>query len=146
MTTKIDFNEFVKNNSENLSNELYKTIIDEMELQNKYKERDIWMDRLEALAAMLSAIVHFNKNVLNLNLSYGDLAGMINLAYIYDFYQKYKDSDLILQEDKEKIYRFLAALPGWDFNKTIDEQPVNAFEIFGYEYMHLTKILHTIFK
>ena len=143
MTTKINFNEFVKNNSENLSNELYKIIIDEMELQNKDKERDIWMDRLEALAAMLSAIVHLNKNVLNLNLSYGDLAGMINLAYIY---QKYKDSDLISPKDKEKIYGFLAALPGWDFNKTIDEQPVDAFEIFGYEYMHLTKILHTIFK
>ena len=146
MTTKINFNEFVKNNSENLSNELYKIIIDEMELQNKDKERDIWMDRLEALAAMLSAIVHFNKNVLNLNLSYGDLADMINLAYIYDFYQKYKDSDLILQEDKEKIYGFLAALPGWDFNKTIDEQPVDAFEIFGYEYMLLTTILNTIVK
>ena len=89
MTTKINFNDFVKNHSENLSNELYKIIIDEMELQNKDKERDIWMDRLEALAAMLASIVHFNKNVLNLNLSYGDLAGMINLAYIYDFYQKY---------------------------------------------------------
>lgn len=88
MITKIDFNEFVKNNSENLSHKLYKIIIDEMELQNKDKERDIWMNRLEALAA----------------------------------------------------------LPGWDFNKTIDEQPVDAFEIFGYESMHLTKILHTIFK
>lgn len=146
MITKIDFNEFVKNNSENLSHELYKIIIDEIELQNKDKERDIWMNRLETLAAMLSTIVHFNKNVLNLNLSYGDLANMINLVYIYDFYQKYKDSDLISQPDKEKIYGFLAALPGWDFNKTIDEQPVDAFEIFGYESMHLTKILHTIFK
>lgn len=146
MTTKINFNDFVKNHSGNLSNELYKIIIDEMELQNKDKERDIWMDRLEALASMLASIVHFNKNVLNLNLSYGDLAGMINLAYIYDFYQKYKDSNLIPKEDKEKIYGFLAALPVWDFNKTIDEQLVDAFELFGYEYMHLTKILHTIFK
>lgn len=47
MTTKIDFNEFVKNNSENLSNELYKIMIDEANRRNQDNERDHWADRLD---------------------------------------------------------------------------------------------------
>ena len=61
MTTKINFNEFVKNNSEIYQMNYIKSSQMKWSCKIKIKERDIWMDRLETLAAMLSAIVHFNK-------------------------------------------------------------------------------------
>ena len=146
MTTKIDFNEFVKNHSEKLSNELYKIMINEANRRNQDNERDHWADRLDNLISIISTIVSFNKNLLNINLTYHDMDDIIKLDYIYKFYQENKNNNFISQENKEKFYDFLFPLPGLDLNKTIDEQPVNAFEIFGFDRINFMNIFKTIFE
>jgi hypothetical protein len=146
MTTKINFNDFVKNHSENLSNELYKIMIDEANRRNQDNEYDHWANRLDKLISIISTIVSFNKNLLHTNLTYHDMDDIIKLDYIYKFYQENKNNNFISKENKEKIYDFLIALPGLDFNKTIDEQPVNAFEIFCFDRINFMNIFKTIFE
>lgn len=146
MTIKIDFNDFVKNNSENLSNELYKIMIDEANRRNQDNEYDHWANRLDKLISIISTIVSFNKNLLHTNLTYHDMDDIIKLDYIYKFYQENKNNNFISKENKENFYDFLIALPGLDLNKTIDEQPVNAFEIFGFDRINFMNIFKTIFE
>lgn len=146
MTIKIDFNDFVKNNSENLSNELYKIMIDEANRRNQDNEYDHWANRLDKLISIISTIVSFNKNLLHTNLTYHDMDDIIKLDYIYKFYQENKNNNFISKENKEKFYDFLIALPGLDLNKTIDEQPVNAFEIFCFDRINFMNIFKTIFE
>lgn len=71
---------------------------------------------------------------------------IIKLDYIYKFYQENKNNNFISQENKEKFYNFLFPLPVLDLNKTIDEQPVNAFEIFGFDRINFMSIFKTIFE
>lgn len=146
MTTKINFNDFVKNHSENLSNELYKIMIDEANRRNQDNEYDHWANRLDKLISIISTIVSFNKNLLHTNLTYHDMDDIIKLDYIYKFYQDNKNNNFISKENKEKFYDFLIALPGLDLNKTIDEQPVNAFEIFCFDRINFMNIFKTIFE
>lgn len=146
MTTKINFNDFVKNHSENLSNELYKIMIDEANRRNQDNEYDHWANRLDKLISIISTIVSFNKNLLHTNLTYHDMDDIIKLDYIYKFYQENKNNNFISKENKEKIYDFLIALTGLDFNKTIDKQPVNAFEIFCFDRINFMNIFKTIFE
>lgn len=146
MTTKINFNDFVKNHSENLSNELYKIMIDEANRRNQDNEYDHWENRLDKLISIISTIVSFNKNLLHTNLTYHDMDDIIKLDYIYKFYQENKNNNFISKENKEKFYDFLIALPGLDLNKTIDEQPVNAFEIFCFDRINFMNIFKTIFE
>lgn len=146
MTTKINFNEFVKNNSENLSHELYKIMIDEANKRNQDNEYDHWANRLDKLISIISTIVSFNKNLLHTNLTYHDMDDIIKLDYIYKFYQDNKNNNFISKENKEKFYDFLIALTGLDLNKTIDEQPVNAFEIFCFDRINFMNIFKTIFE
>ena len=146
MTTKINFNDFVKNHSENLSNELYKIMIDEANKRNQDNEYDHWANRLDKLISIILTIVSFNKNLLHINLTYHDIDDIINLDYIYKFYQENKNNNFISKENKEKFYDFLITLPGFDLNKTIDEQPVSAFEIFCFDRINFMNIFKTIFE
>ena len=146
MTTKINFNDFVKNHSENLSNELYKIMIDEANRRNQDNEYDHWANRLDKLISIILTIVSFNKNLLHINLTYHDIDDIINLDYIYKFYQENKNNNFISKENKEKFYDFLITLPGFDLNKTIDEQPVSAFEIFCFDRINFMNIFKTIFE
>lgn len=146
MTTKINFNDFVKNHSENLSNELYKIMIDEANRRNQDNEYDHWANRLDKLISIILTIVSFNKNLLHINLTYHDIDDIINLYYIYKFYQENKNNNFISKENKEKFYDFLITLPVFDLNKTIDEQPVSAFEIFCFDRINFMNIFKTIFE
>lgn len=146
MTTKINFNDFVKNHSENLSNELYKIMIDEANRRNQDNEYDHWANRLDKLISIILTIVSFNKNLLHINLTYHDIDDIINLDYIYKFYQENKNNNFISKENKEKFYDFLITLPVFDLNKTIDEQPVSAFEIFCFDRINFMNIFKTIFE
>lgn len=153
MNKKINFNEFINEHSGssvsgNLSNDLYQIIMNEIYLQNKNKDTDVWTYRLENLVYITSVIIKFNKDilyVLNKDSLNAQLDYMNYLKNIYDFYQNNKNSNLISLEDKEKNYEFLTALPGWNINKKFDEQPTDVFEIFSFLYMDLRNILYKIF-
>jgi hypothetical protein len=121
-------------------------MIDEVNRRNRDNERDHWADRLDNLISIISTIVSFNKNLLHTNLTYHDMDDIIKLDYIYKFYQENKNNNFISQENKEKIYDFLFPLPGLNLNKTIDEQPVNAFEIFSFDRINFMNIFKTIFE
>lgn len=153
MNKKINFNEFINERSGssasgNLSNDLYQIIMNEIYLQNKNNDTDVWTYRLDNLVYITSVMIKFNKDilhVLNKDSLNAQLDYMNYLKNIYDFYQNNKDSNLISTKDKEKIYEFLTALPGWNMNKNFDEQPTDVFEIFSCLYMDLRNILHKIF-
>lgn len=158
MNEKINFNEFINERSSsascdsdanvNLSNDLYQIVMNEICLQNKNKNTDVWTYRLENLVYITSLMIKLNKDILYViskDILHGKLDYNSYLKNIYDFYQNNKNSNLISLEDKEKIYEFLTALPGWNMNKNFDEQPTDVFEIFSCLYIDLKNILHKIF-